>query len=343
MAKIKKSKMSYFLLAYISIILTLYLFFLNENIKNLYFFNSNPINQGEGWHFYKISLALLIIELGTIVFLNSYIIFTCLFIVALKKIKMFIEHLNFDPHHSEPLKHIPGPKIVHETFNALNKMQKKIIGLFEKHTKTLTMIIHDLRTPLTRIKLRIQLLEKTQNIEKLIKNINEIEHMLSDILWFARNTFEREKKCRLDLKLLLNTICEDYHGIGYTIHFDTKEIQTDFFGKPRALKRAFVNIIENALKYAHAQPVFVTLNVQDNTILIIIRDQGKGIADSELEHVFKPYYQGKHNKRNGFGLGLAIVKDIVTSHQGTISLKNHHECGLEVSIALKIYDPPLKT
>lgn len=332
--KIKKSKITYLLLFYFTTTLVIHFCFLEKTIKNLYFFDQSTMIVNAPLFLYKYSFVLLIAEFIIITFLTMHVILIYLFVEAFKKIIISAEQFTFDRHNPEILKFTHEPNIIQESFHAINKMQKRIIHLFERHTKGLAMIIHDLRTPLTRIKLHIQLLEDTHNIEKIIKNIDEIDYMLSDILWFARNAFERERKRWLDLSALLKTLCEEYNEIGFIVQFESTKNQASFFGKPRALTRAFTNLIENALKHTDTQPIVVILEILQDNIFIIIRDQGPGIAQQELEHVFNPYYQGS-NKVNGFGLGLTIVKDIITNHQGKITMRNHPKNGLEVCIVFK--------
>lgn len=223
--------------------------------------------------------------------------------------------------------------LVQETADAMHKMQRRIQDLINSRTQLLAAISHDLRTPITRLKLRAQFLTDAEHAKKIMEDLDEIDLMISEILSFARHDMAAEKSIKFDLKALLLSVCYSFIDRGYPIEMKLCYANMPFFGRSIALKRTFINIIENAIKYAgHAQ---VALSQADESIIIIIEDTGPGVPEAELEKVFQPYYRAATSQRSpGTGLGLTIAYDVIHSHNGTVSLKNRTEGGLHVKIIL---------
>lgn len=227
------------------------------------------------------------------------------------------------------------------------KMKERIIRQISQRTDMLSAVSHDLRTPLTRMKLQLEMLENNQEIEGLKQDISDMEKLVDEYLDFARFE-EREKRAIISINnFLQEKIINYYHKNNKNLQSDIK-IDKDFEMsiKKIALRRALVNIIDNGFNYA--QNVEISAYVSQNNLVISIQDDGPGIPETERNNVFKPFYR-IDNSRNlskedtvakrsnmGSGLGLAIAMDAVTSHGGRIRLSDSDMGGLKVSIYLPI-------
>ena len=142
-----------------------------------------------------------------------------------------------------------------------------------------------------------------------------------------------DKKVKLDLNSLLQTLCDDMIAIGFDVEYESHSKRIPFHGRPLALKRALTNVIQNAVKYG--EKAHVTVSHQHHSIKIVIQDEGPGIPDTEIKKVFEPFYRLERSRSRDFagaGLGLSITREIIHSHQGDIDLKNRKEKGLTVTI-----------
>lgn len=255
------------------------------------------------------------------------------FTEPLKQFKSSVERLGVDLH-SKPID-IYGPSAVREVAQAMNEMQERIQTLIRDRTQMLAAISHDLRTPITRMKLRTQFIAKSNLSENLMSDLDEMEKMISETLSFAREDSTHENRVNIDLVSLLKSICNDSEDMGYSVRFHSKLHRVPFFGKPIALKRAFVNLINNAVRFA--DNVDVILMTRHKHIFIRIVDDGPGIPESDLNKVFEPFYrseQSRSRETGGAGLGLAVTRDIIVAHNGKISLHNLRQGGLLVLIEL---------
>ncbi len=197
----------------------------------------------------------------------------------------------------------------------------------------LSGISHDLRTPLTRMKLQTAFINDKETAKKLTEDINEMEKMLNEYLQFTSSSYT-EKDETFNLSELITEILEKYNNknISYNL---IPRIYID--GRSNLIKRCLNNLIDNALKYA--ENVEVNLNKKNNNILITIDDNGPGISKSEYNNVFKPFYKidkGRADSKSSVGLGLSIASDIVKSHGGNIILEKSKMNGLRVKIFLPI-------
>ena len=195
----------------------------------------------------------------------------------------------------------------------------------------LSGISHDLRTPLTRLKLQLAMLNQKDLSKKMSKDIDEMEKMLKDYLQFAK-TQAYEKTSLINLSGLIDEI---------KINFENDKLKVinsdDIFLKGRlsALKRSFENIINNGLIYGNK--VIVKTQKSSNRVIITFDDDGPGIPDDQYKNVFKPFFRldkSRSLNQSGVGLGLAIVEDIINSHGGNIQLSKSELEGLQVKISL---------
>jgi two-component system osmolarity sensor histidine kinase EnvZ len=195
----------------------------------------------------------------------------------------------------------------------------------------LSGISHDLRTPLTRLKLQLAMLKQKDLSEKMSKDIDEMEKMLNDYLQFAKTQVQESTKV-INLKNLFNEIQDNLNNKNLVI---SNLENIDLKGRYSALKRTFENIIQNGLTYGRK----VEVNVQKsaNRAIIIFEDDGPGIPEDQYKNVFKPFFRldkSRSLNQSGVGLGLAIVEDIINSHGGNIQLGKSKYNGLLVKISL---------
>ena len=198
------------------------------------------------------------------------------FTKPLQTIAMAAERLGVDLH-AEPLP-IYGPRVAQVTARAMNPMQQRIRDLVQARTQMLAAISHDLRTPITRLKLRAQYLEGHEEIDKFVSDLDEMDAMISQTLSFARENHQSEKRVLVDVNSLLSTLCDDFQELGKKVRFTSNSKRIPIYGGNVALKRIFTNLIENAIKYAGNADVSITLT--DSHVLVYIDDNGPGIPES---------------------------------------------------------------
>ena len=214
-----------------------------------------------------------------------------------------------------------------------DRMAKRINRHLNQRAEMLSGISHDLRTPLTRLKLQLAMLNQKDLSKEMSKDIDEMEKMLNDYLQFAKNQAQ-ENTSKIDLTLLFNSIKNQFASEKLTI-YSKEKIELEV--RPSALKRSFVNIIQNGLAYGNN--VIVNIQKGNNRALITIEDDGPGIPENEYENVFKPFYKidkGRADSKSSVGLGLSIASDIIRSHGGNIGLEKSKIGGLRVKIFLPV-------
>ena len=212
-----------------------------------------------------------------------------------------------------------------------DRMAKRINRHLNQRAEMLSGISHDLRTPLTRLKLQLAMLKQKEVSEKMSKDIDEMEKMLNDYLQFAKTQIQ-ESTITINLNNLLNSIKNEFNN--EKLFFNNNEI-IELKGRPTSLKRSFENIIQNGLTYG--DKVNVEIQKGNKRAIIIIEDDGPGIPEDQYKNVFKPFFrldESRSLNKSGVGLGLAIVEDIINSHGGNIQLGKSKYNGLQVKISL---------
>jgi two-component system osmolarity sensor histidine kinase EnvZ len=226
-----------------------------------------------------------------------------------------------------------GALEIRQAGHEFDKMRKRILRHLNQRTEMLSGISHDLRTPLTRMKLQIAFIKDKDLAAKLAEDINEMEKMLNEYLQFTSSSYV-EKDEMFNLSELIEEIVTKY---------DNENIQKDLLpriyinGRKNLINRCLNNIIDNALKYGNK--VQIKLNKENTNIFIIIDDDGFGIPKEEYENVFKPFYKidkGRADSKSSVGLGLSIASDIIRSHGGNIVLDKSKMNGLSVKIFLPV-------
>ena len=212
-----------------------------------------------------------------------------------------------------------------------DRMMKRINKHLNQRSEMLSGISHDLRTPLTRLKLQLAMTDKKDTARKMASDIDEMEKMLNDYLQYAKSQSE-EDYVTIDINNLVGDIMKNYEKSKYDLNFDSK---INIQGKKNLIRRSVSNIIENGLSYG--SKIFIELKKSVSSAIIIIEDNGPGIPKKEYENVFKPFYRidkSRSLNRSGVGLGLSIAQDIIKSHGGNIVLSESKHKGLMVKISL---------
>jgi two-component system osmolarity sensor histidine kinase EnvZ len=212
-------------------------------------------------------------------------------------------------------------------------MRKRIMRHLNQRSEMLSGISHDLRTPLTRMKLQTAFIKDKEISSKLVEDINEMEKMLNEYLQFTSSTY-LEKDELFNLSELVNQIIKKYNN--ENISYDIVE-RIYLNGRKNLINRCINNLIDNALKYGIN--INVEVSKKSSNIFIKIEDDGPGIPEVEYENVFRPFYKidkGRGEKKSSVGLGLSIASDIIRSHGGNIKLDKSRLNGLEVRIFLPV-------
>ena len=214
-----------------------------------------------------------------------------------------------------------------------DRMRKRIMRHLNQRSEMLSGISHDLRTPLTRMKLQTAFIKNEDLANKLTEDINEMEKMLNEYLQFTSSSFI-EKDELFDLSELMIEIINKYNNKNIT-----KNIQSRVYlnGRKNLIKRCLNNLIENSIKYGNK--LNIELSKKKTNLVIKVEDDGPGIPENEYENVFKPFYKidkGRADSKSSVGLGLSIASDIIRSHGGNIKLNKSALNGLEVKIFLPI-------
>lgn len=225
---------------------------------------------------------------------------------------------------------------INAAIHAFNKIQFKIKKILTDRTTMLAAISHDLRTPLTRLQLRLETLEGQAVAEKMQADINHMNDMIASFIVYAGHDYQQEAIEKIDINALLDSVCADRHDVGKAVYYHEPSQPIYYSGRMSSLQRAFSNVIDNAIKYGLSVDVF--LKQQGRQIMITIEDRGPGIAQADFDKVFLPFYRTNKARSSddpGSGLGLSIVKDIITLHHGQIVLSNISSSGgLRVLITL---------
>ena len=226
---------------------------------------------------------------------------------------------------------VSGALEIRKASYEFERMKRRILKHISQRTAMLSGISHDLKTPLTRLKLQIELLNKNQKLNSLKEEITEMEKMINEYLDFASNQYSQPLEKFDIIELIQNLI-----GKSFKKNIKIKSPKNLIFsGRKNLIRRCIANIINNSQKYS--ENILITCKKIKKTIQINIDDDGPGIADEHKEKVFRPFYRvdkSRSLKDNSVGLGLSIVEDIVNSHGGTVKLLNNPKSkGLRVSLS----------
>ncbi len=232
-----------------------------------------------------------------------------------------------------------GPIEVVRAARAFNVMQSRLVRFINDRTRILAAMSHDLKTPITRLRLRAELLDDAQLKGRFVKDLEEMESMVGATLDFMRGLGSEEALMPLDVMALLESLQDDMRETGGEVTVQG-EVHGPWTARPQALKRCLVNLIENAVKYGGAALIRVTET--QNELEILIRDRGPGIPAAELEKVFEPFYrleESRNRETGGTGLGLTIARAVAENHGGRLILRNVDGGGLEACLTLPRVPP----
>lgn len=227
-----------------------------------------------------------------------------------------------------------GPLEVRQAIRAFNLMQRRVQRYVEDRTQMLAAISHDLRTPITRLRLRSELIGDAAHRRKMFSDLDEMEAMISAVLSFAREDVDSEASETIDLVATLQTLCDNMAEMGHSVEL-IAEGQVRYFCRAVSIRRCFTNLIENAVKYG--QCARITLSTEPAGVVVRIADRGPGIPEPLQDKVFGAFFrveQSRNRETGGVGLGLTVARTILHAHGGNIELENRPEGGLLATVTL---------
>jgi len=228
-----------------------------------------------------------------------------------------------------------GPAQLQRVIRAFNDMQQRLRRFLTDRTLMLGAISHDMRTPLTRLRLRVETDRAGTQKHKMLDDIESMEGMLTSTMLFIRGVDDAEAHDVVDLASLLQTACDTVADLGGSVEYNGA-LRCRYHCKPQALLRAFTNVIMNAAKYGRRARVTL-LSLSGSGFVVDVGDEGPGIPDAEKIRVFEPFYRSDSAREvdsHGMGLGLAIARSVILGHGGTIELLEREPRGLLVRITL---------
>ncbi|MDE5424989.1 ATP-binding protein [Raoultella ornithinolytica] len=230
-----------------------------------------------------------------------------------------------------------GPVEVQHAARAFNAMQTRIRDHLQERARILAAISHDLQTPITRMKLRLEMTDAPELRDKLLQDLDNMSRLVREGIAFARSAQPlEEKRQRLDLNAFLDSIALDYADVGKPVAFIPAEEGRVVLTQPQALRRIMTNLIDNGLKFAERVDIRLSYAMNGDPIIQVM-DNGPGIPEASLEEVLQPFFRlenSRNRETGGTGLGLAIAAQLTSQMPGTLRLGNRPEGGLEAIIRL---------
>jgi signal transduction histidine kinase len=227
-----------------------------------------------------------------------------------------------------------GPVETRRAAQAFNRMQGRIKRLVDERARALAAVSHDLRTPLTRLRLRAELVDDASLREQMNGDLEAMAAMIDTTLDYLRGLQDNEALRPIDMNALLHSLVEDTALLGKSVRLEGVALQP-YDGRLSALRRALQNLIDNALKYGHN--AYLRIEDSEAVLCLVVEDDGPGIAPDELPRVTAPFYRpdaSRSRETGGVGLGLSIVNDIARLHGGELRLANRPSGGLAATLAL---------
>lgn len=227
-----------------------------------------------------------------------------------------------------------GPTEIRATVDAFNAMQARLSRFVRDRTRMIAAISHDLRTPITSLRLRAEFIDDDDLKSDVIRTLDEMQSMTDATLAFVREESGGEETRSVDLAALIDGLVEDQISMGRDVTYSGPE-RLVWRGRPVSLKRAIINLVENAVRYAGSASVMLSRNGAE--AMIVVDDNGPGIPPERLADVFEPFVRletSRSRETGGVGLGLAIARSIVQAHGGGLTLENRPEGGLRATVTL---------
>lgn len=235
---------------------------------------------------------------------------------------------------------LSGPREVRDTVEAFNRMQARLTRFLNDRTRLLAALGHDLRSPLTAMRIRLELLEENEDVRRLKALVEDMQHMVETTLAFARGALHSEPAVEVNLTDMLLELVEDFRLSEATVSLTAPDTVSTLV-RPTSLRRALRNLIDNAIRYGNTVEIGLENNKEE--IQIVIDDRGPGIPEEQMATIFEPFVRLERSRSRdtgGIGLGLAIARTIVQAHGGEIALSNRPAGGLSVCVHLpKNTDP----
>jgi len=230
-----------------------------------------------------------------------------------------------------------GPEEIRSVAKALNRMRERITGLIDDRTKMLAAISHDLRTPITRMRLRSEFIEDETQRARMLGDLDQMRSMLESVLSFLRNDRRLEQMTLVDVASTLQLVTDQFTDMGHKVAYDGPE-HAMATARPDDLHRSVTNLVENAVRFG--AEATIRLGVSPDLIIIDVADDGPGISDADKANVLQPFVRGDDarnmDEAEGFGLGLSIANAIAIAHGGALSLHDRQPRGLVVRIQLPV-------
>jgi signal transduction histidine kinase len=226
-----------------------------------------------------------------------------------------------------------GARELRDAARAFNTMQDRLRRYLDSRSRVLAAMSHDLKTPLTRLRLQVETLDNPELQARIGKQLDEMEGMVREALALFRGLDDGEPAVPIDINALLADLRQQFAEMGNSVTLSGRAFER-YTGKTQALKRCLTNLIANAVTFGGRAAILI----EDGAELSIrVRDEGPGIPEAELERVFEPFYRlesSRNRDGGGTGLGLTIARDIAQAHGGTLTLRNRPEGGLEAALSL---------
>jgi signal transduction histidine kinase len=230
-----------------------------------------------------------------------------------------------------------GPAEIRSLAKALNRMRERITGLIDDRTKVLAAISHDLRTPITRLRLRSEFIEDESHRSRTLADLDQMRSMLESVLSFLRNDFKLESMTLTDIASTLQLVADQFSDMGHAVGYDGPDHAMATV-RPDDLHRSITNLVENAVRFGGQATI--RLQTSADHLVIDVEDDGPGISDARKTDVLEPFVRGdvarNMDDAEGFGLGLSIARAIVLAHGGELALLDREPHGLIVRIRLPV-------
>jgi len=234
-----------------------------------------------------------------------------------------------------------GPEEIRSVARALNAMRRRISALVDDRTKMLAAISHDLRTPITRMRLRTEFIDDEGSRAQMLRDLDQMRSMLDSVLSFLRNDGQLEPLTLIDIATMLQSIADQFADVGHPVSYHGPAHAT-VTARPTDLQRAVGNLVENATRFA--KQVRIGLSVLPEAVVIEVEDDGPGISDAQKSAMLQPFVRGDDarnmDEASGFGLGLSIANAVTLAHRGELSLNDRVPHGLIVRIKLPRAETP---
>lgn len=270
---------------------------------------------------------------GSYYFVAVFVLVVFFFVFAIRAITEPVKRiadaaLISDATNNSPVFEEKGSFEIVSLARALNGMQRRIRIMVESRTRMLRGISHDLQTPLTRLKLRVERSEDSGDKDALLADIERIERLLGESLNYLRNDYATEAAELVDVASIVQTVCTEFSDIGHAVSYSGPNRLVSMC-RPLSITRAVTNLCDNAIKFAGGAEV--RLIDQPDSVAILVEDDGPGIPEGLMDRVVEPFFKADTSRpvaTAGFGLGLSIVSDIASSHRGSLTLRSRAPQGL---------------